>query len=609
MKKIARLMTALALMTYAFTSCEDIPAPYNTDGPQSDVIKVDPTGEGTKASPYNVSGIIDYTKDLANGASTAEVYVTGYVVNIREYQQQYNSLNYDIADDVEGKSEYFYVYGGKGLNKATFNSMADLPIGSKVTICGKVKNHNGVIEFDSQNYIVELDGKTSGGDSDAEAKGTGTLEDPFNAVAATKEAQKLESGAVSEKAYYIKGKVSKIATDKNGNILNFDQGTYGNASFYISDDGEAKNDFYCYRILYLGNKKWTSGAGDILKVGDDVIVCAKLTMYNSTPETQQNEGYLYSLNGKTEGAGGGGGDVTPGTPSGTGTEADPFNVAAAVAKCNEVGTTASTESYYIKGIADAEYTVSSYKNVEINIVDTEGSSEKFKVFRVKDKEGKGIKEGYKIAKGATIIVYGPVVNYMGNTPETATGSYLVSVNGQAPELDDGTSGGGGSSGSGGEGGGEAATSLTNGDFETWANSLPTGWKSASTASSATLEQSTDAHGGTYSCCVKGNESSNKRLASQEITLAAGTYVFSFWVKATTDDVAQARPGYVPVNDGTAGSYSYGDYANLTTSWQQVSYEFTLAAETTVCLVVMNPKKSNYSSGKDILVDDATLTKK
>lgn len=442
MKKIARLMTALALMTYAFTSCEDIPAPYNTDGPQSDVIKVDPTGEGTKASPYNVSGIIDYTKDLANGASTAEVYVTGYVVNIREYQQQYNSLNYDIADDVEGKSEYFYVYGGKGLNKATFNSMADLPIGSKVTVCGKVKNHNGVIEFDSQNYIVEMDGQTSGGsDPSAEAKGTGTLEDPFNAVAATVEAQKLASGEVSQKAYYIKGKVSKIATDKDKNPLNFDQGTYGNASFYISDDGEAKNDFYCYRVLYLGNKKWTSGAGDVLKVGDDVIVCAKLTMYNSTPETQQNEGYLYSLNGKTEGAGGGS-EVTPGTPSGDGSETSPYNVAAAVAKCKEVGTTASTESYYIKGIADADYTVSSYKNVEINIVDTEGASEKFKVFRVKDKDGKGIKEGYKIAKGATIIVYGPVVNYQSNTPETATGAYLVSVNGQAPELDDGTSGGG-----------------------------------------------------------------------------------------------------------------------------------------------------------------------
>ena len=81
------------------------------------------------------------------------------------------------------------------------------------------------------------------------------------------------------------------------------------------------------------------------------------------------------------------------------------------------------------------------------------------------------------------------------------------------------------------------------------------------------------------------------------------------VKATTTDASQARPGYVPVADGTAGNYAYGDYTTLSTSWQQVSYEFTLSASTTVCLVVMNPKKSNYSSGKDFIIDDATLTKK
>lgn len=38
-------------------------------------------------------------------------------------------------------------------------------------------------------------------------------------------------------------------------------------------------------------------------------------------------------------------------------------------------------------------------------------------------------------------------------------------------------------------------------------------------------------------------------------------------------------------------------------------EFTLEADATICLVVMNPKKSNYSSGKDVLIDDAMLTRK
>ena len=108
----------------------------------------------------------------------------------------------------------------------------------------------------------------------------------------------------------------------------------------------------------------------------------------------------------------------------------------------------------------------------------------------------------------------------------------------------------------------------------------------------------------------GDEGANKRLASQEMTLEAGTYNFSFYAKATTADAAQTRPGYVPVADGKVGSYTYGDYVNINNDgWTLVSYNFTLETTTTVCLVVMNPKKSNYSSGKDLLIDDATLTKK
>ena len=69
-----------------------------------------------------------------------------------------------------------------------------------------------------------------------------------------------------------------------------------------------------------------------------------------------------------------------------------------------------------------------------------------------------------------------------------------------------------------------------------------------------------------------------------------------------------RPGYVPVTDGKVGSYAYGDYANINnTEWTLVSHTFTLATTTTVCLVVMNPKTSNYATAQDVLIDDATLT--
>ena len=239
-----------------------------------------------------------------------------------------------------------------------------------------------------------------------------------------------------------------------------------------------------------------------------------------------------------------------------------------------------------------------------------GFTQKFKAYRVVGPNGEGLKQGYKIPKGATVVVCGKLVNYGSNnpTPETAQGSgKLISVNGQAPELDDGQ-GGGGESG-GGSGGG--ATEMTNGGFEDWvSDTQPTGWKSASTASSATLAKSTDAHSGNFSVNVGGNASGNKRLATQEITLAAGTYEFSFWTKATTEDKAQVRPGYVVVvNNAVQGSYQYGSYADISTSWSKVSHEFTLSAETTVCLVVMNPGPNNYTSGKEVLIDDATLTKK
>lgn len=152
----------------------------------------------------------------------------------------------------------------------------------------------------------------------------------------------------------------------------------------------------------------------------------------------------------------------------------------------------------------------------------------------------------------------------------------------------------------------AQTNLVkNGDFETWADNLPTHWKSASKASTATLSQSTVFHGGQYSVKVEGHASQNKRLAYEEITLKKGTYKISFQVRGEADG-ASCRPGYVPVKDGVAVSsgYTYGQYVNdiKSTEWTAVNHEFTLEKQTTLCLVVMNPKNKG-----NLLIDDFSLT--
>ena len=602
MKKTIKSLLAIAITAFAFTACSDVPEPYQipgTGGGSGGGGEISgATGTGQLTDPYNCVAAIN------TGGTTDWVFIKGKVCEVKEeYTTQYGNGTFYISDD-GSKTNKFYVYRAYYLgNKKFADGDTQSKVGDDVIVCGIITNYNGTIETtQNKGFIYELNGvnrggdPTGGGSGGGEQKGTGSETDPFNVAAAVAKCKATGETATTE-SYYIKGIANTDYT--------VDQ--YKNVTVDIVDAEGASEKFTVYRVKDKDGKGIKEGY-KIAKGATIIVYGPVVNFKGNTPETATGA-YLVSVNGQApevEGGASGGGDVTPGTPAGTGTQADPFNVAAAVAKCKEAGETATTDIYYVKGIVNADYTVDSYKNATVDLVDAEGATEKFTAFRVKGADGASLKEGYKIPKGATVIVSGKLVNYKGNTPETAQNSgTLISVNGQAPELDGGTSGGGGE-----QGGGGTASSLTNGDFETWANGLPTGWKSASTASSATLEQSTDAHGGSYAVNVKGNESSNVRLASQEITLAAGTYTFSFWVKATTADAAQARPGYVKVvNNAVSGSYNYDNYANLSTSWQQVSYEFTLDAETTVCLVVMNPKKSNYSSGKDILIDDATLTKK
>lgn len=147
--------------------------------------------------------------------------------------------------------------------------------------------------------------------------------------------------------------------------------------------------------------------------------------------------------------------------------------------------------------------------------------------------------------------------------------------------------------------------LSNASFEEWSGDEPAHWVSTTTASNGTISQATDARTGSSSVLLKGT-TSNKRLASEEVTLKAGTYIFSIYAKAATSENASARPGYAPINeDGSMGNYMYGVYHNDITNakWVLVADTFTLDAETKLNLVVMNPK----NPGKDLLLDDASLT--
>ena len=585
MKRIANYLIALAVAAFTFTSCADVPSPFGdiVKPDSGDVVVIEPSGTGTEADPYNVAGVLEYISGLgADTPSPKEVYIKGYAVELTDISASYGNATFTISDNAEGTANKFTVYRAAGLGNQKVTDESFIKQGDIVVICGKVTNYKGNTPETVQGaaYVYSVNGKSGGGATPATT--LGTKDAPLTVAQALETINALADNGTTAQDAYVTGKITKIKT------ADADIAKYKNIDYIISD---GTNELTVFRGKNIDNTDFTA-AGQI-NVGDEVVVIGKLTKFvkdgNTTPEVAQGN-YIVKL---TKGSSGGDSNA-----KGTGTQADPFNIAAAIAKCKEVGETASTEKYYIKGIVVKGGKVSGgYGNVSFDMGDTKDATDLFKAYQVAGTDGEKLADGYEVKAGDEVVIYGPVVNYKGNTPETPgkSAAQIVTINGK--KTNDGGSSGGN-------------TLLTNGDFEAWADGQPTGWKSASTASNASLSQSTDAHGGKYSVKVAGDEGSNKRLASQEITLPAGTYTFSFYAKATTADAAQVRPGNVPVAEGKVGSYAYGDYANINNNgWTQVTYEFTLNAETVVCLVVMNPKKSSYSAGKDVLIDDATLTKK
>ncbi len=104
----------------------------------------------------------------------------------------------------------------------------------------------------------------------------------------------LLAGTKIEGCVFVSGKVSKIASQFSSN--------YGNAQFWISDDGAFKNDpvqdFEAYNVWYLGNRKWVDG-DQTVKEGDAVLIYGEVTYYakNKVAETNGKRAYLHTLNG------------------------------------------------------------------------------------------------------------------------------------------------------------------------------------------------------------------------------------------------------------------------------------------------------------------------
>lgn len=306
MKKFFYSFFVLAMTALTFSSCEDVPTPYNLPSINGgDSEEAEPTGTGTAADPFNVAAAVKYIDE--GGDAATNKYVKGKVVSVDagSYDSNYGSLKYYISDDGTTKNQFRVYNGYAGPNRTKFSGEDALKAGDEVVICGSLTIVNGTKEFTTGNYVISLNGQPIGGGdtpTTGEAKGTGTEADPFNSVAAQNYTAALAANQTTEQEFYIKGKIQKIDTQFAAQ--------YGNASVHIADDANSQQ-FYIFRTYYFGGEKWKEGDG-LLKEGDEIVVCAKLVNYmGNTPETSQG-GKLISVNGKTSIEGG---SEKPDTPS------------------------------------------------------------------------------------------------------------------------------------------------------------------------------------------------------------------------------------------------------------------------------------------------------
>jgi len=205
----------------------------------------------------------------------------------------------------------------------------------------------------------------------AETEGLGILGNPMSPSQANILAGSLNPGEVLDQDVYIQGKIASIKYEFSAN--------YGTATFNISADGKDDFPFLCYSVYYLENKPWVEGNTQI-KVGDEVIICGKVTNYNGTPETASKKAYIYSLNGVTKNEGAETPDPQPQVTTATcaeilaGADGTVYRV---TGKCVEIANTTygnwyledATGKVYIYGTLDAEGNTKNFASLGIEVGD------------------------------------------------------------------------------------------------------------------------------------------------------------------------------------------------------------------------------------------------
>lgn len=233
-------------------------------------------------------------------------------------------------------------------------------------------------------------------------------DDPFSVAEAIAKCEAI--GSTSDGViYYAKGIISSISS--------VDTGSYGNATFNISDDGTDDNALTCFRSYFLDNAKFT--AEDQIGVGDEVIITGKLVNYKGTTPEFSGNVYVYKHTKASN---------DPGTRS------NPFNIAQAIAFIDGGG----TGEVYVQGVVSELVSggfSAQYGNGTFWISDDgtkyNDPAKDFEAYRVYWLGNQKWVEGdAQIAVGDKVVLFGELTKYKTTYETNQNKAYVYSVNGK-----------------------------------------------------------------------------------------------------------------------------------------------------------------------------------
>ena len=187
------------------------------------------------------------------------------------------------------------------LRTSTYADFANQPLPTgRVDITGVATRYNDTWQFLMRD-IKDIKESTTEPAPEPTPTGKGTQADPFNAAGVAAYTNSLGKDEQSKTDIYTTGIITSISEIDT-------EGTYGNATYSISDDADGyTGTFQIYRGYGLNGEKFSKAGAKIIKVGDRVIVKGKVVNYKgNTPQYAQGS-TIVKLNDE-------GGEETPDTP-------------------------------------------------------------------------------------------------------------------------------------------------------------------------------------------------------------------------------------------------------------------------------------------------------